>query len=101
MLKIIVVTTLVLSTLTGCQTVAERKQSWIKDARSECASYGFSQNTPEMASCIQLTVQNKEQSNREYWQNMSEAFKGMTLQPSNSVNCTSSRFGNTINTRCN
>lgn len=101
MMKIVFICFLALTTMSGCQSIAERKQGWIREAKADCKSYGFVQNTADMATCVQMMVENKEQSNREYWQNMSQAFKGMTLQPTDSINCTSTRMGATINTRCN
>ena len=95
--KLKIVTTLIVSALilTGCKTREQRIQS----AQLSCSDFGFKYGSPEFASCVQQTYTADTERQNQAFQNLGRQMQQMS-QPPSTINCTSSRMGAFVNTRC-
>jgi hypothetical protein len=89
----------------GYRQVASTKES----DHTRCVNYGFIEGTPDFARCIQTIDMGRTQNNQAALQALiaanaanRPAAPAPYYVPTNpTVNCTSNRVGNTVNTNCN
>jgi hypothetical protein len=86
----------------------QRRASLEQNDQTKCANYGFQVGTPDYARCIMALDQNRDQSNDALLRSVlgaNLANRPATPTPyvvpvNPTVNCTSNRVGNTVNTNC-
>lgn len=90
--------------LAACQSEQPAKGEALAKLQNQCLAYGFKLGTPSYSSCLMQLDQSRIQTNIAKRQAFGAALQNMgsNMQQSagNSVNCTSYRVGNTVQTRC-
>ncbi|MND21608.1 hypothetical protein D3C87_626190 [compost metagenome] len=99
--------------LAGC--VNTNSPEFAKKSAQACLSYGFKIGTEQMANCRMNLALIQEQENMRRKQNMARAMSNfgddmqrqadrdayIQAHQQRQINCTSMRYGNMVNTRCN
>lgn len=103
-MKIIIVILFIVVSV-GC---AQRKPFTILDAKTQCATYGFKQDTPESANCVMTAMEQEKVAIQRRNQIMGQAFKdagkgfqkGYQRRSRRSVHCSSNTVGGYTSTNC-
>lgn len=79
-MKILISVILLFTVTVGC---AQRKPFTIMDAKNQCATYGFKQDTSEMANCTMNVMDRKKIDNQRRAKIMGDAFRdaGNSFKP--------------------
>ena len=101
--------------LTGCQTTGgigmvgspmwdlttSDEQKWAY-YESTCEKYGFTKGTNAFSQCLMQTKMSVENDTKDGWGNFRDASSRMgTMYNDDTINCTSTSIGRTVNTTCN
>lgn len=90
--------------LASCQSEKPATGKTLEALGAQCSAYGFKKGSQEFATCLMQLDQSRIQTNIAKRQAVGEALgnigEGMQRSSRNTVNCTSTKVGYSVQTRC-